>query len=464
MNRTSAILIVAAILTLMAIVLPRTVKQGPGNRNPPPVEPAPPVDPGANDGISLRASPSQSHVLQGGGGGVFLDITMSAPRAKQVSRLPLNIGLVIDRSGSMAGRKLQNAREAATRLVSRLRDGDRVAIVTYGSDVTVLVHSTKVTGESRERVLSAIATIVDRGGTFLSGGLERGRDEVLKESRKGMVNRVILISDGQANEGITSPRELSTLASATQARGVNVTTMGVGLDFNEEVMTAMAEHGGGHYYFIENASAMARFFTRELETMSAVVAQAPTLEILLEPGVDLLEIYGYTHERAGDRVLVKLPDLFSGQKRKVMCRVRVPDGREGKVSVGTLALTYTDASSGRERTLSSAAHLTVTPDRRLVERGMDDGVVAKAEQVQAAQAMSSAMKAYAAGDVSRSRGLLRQQIKKARSANRKLKDATLSRVADEMEAQLQGTAAAPSSSAGRSLVKRSKYRAYKLAK
>jgi Ca-activated chloride channel family protein len=457
MNRTVAIFITAAILALVALVL---AKNGETTAPLPP----PPV-PGtvASGGMTLSTSPSQSHVLVGAGE-VFLDIALAAPAAKHVKRVPLNIGLVIDRSGSMAGRKLQNAREAATRLVSRLQEGDRIAIVTYGSDVTVLVPSTEITAESRTRILSAISTIVDRGGTFLSGGLERARDEVLRHDRRGMVNRVILISDGQANEGITSPGELSTLARKTLSMGVNVTTMGVGLDFNEEVMTAMAEHGGGHYYFIENASAMARFFTDELDTMTAVVAQTATLELELEPQVDLLEIYGYTYERLGNRVVIKLPDLFSGQKRKVMCKVRVPASREGKVAVGKMSLTFTDADSGKRHTLTSEAQVMITADEKLVEAGRDEEVLAKAEQVQAAQAMHSAMKAYAAGDVDRSRALLRKQIRRARTVNRRLKNKALGNAADEMEQQLEGTAAAPSSSAGRSLVKKGKYGAYKLFK
>ena len=176
MNRTVAIFITAAILALVALVL---AKNGETTAPLPP----PPV-PGtvASGGMTLSTSPSQSHVLVGAGE-VFLDIALAAPAAKHVKRVPLNIGLVIDRSGSMAGRKLQNAREAATRLVSRLQEGDRIAIVTYGSDVTVLVPSTEITAESRTRILSAISTIVDRGGTFLSGGLERARDVVLRHDR-----------------------------------------------------------------------------------------------------------------------------------------------------------------------------------------------------------------------------------------------------------------------------------------
>jgi len=456
MNRTSAIFIVAAILTLVAVVLGR------GKEDPSPKVPGIRVSSGT---LGLAALPSTSHVRQGGNGEVFLDINLAAPATQHVKRLPLNIGLVIDRSGSMAGQKLANAREAATQLVSRLRDGDRIAIVTYGSDVTVLVPSTVVDTESRATMINSISTIVDRGGTFLSGGLERGREQVLRHGRNGFVNRVILISDGQANEGITSPGELSALSRATLGQGVNVTTMGVGLDFNEEVMTAMAEHGGGHYYFIQNSSAMARFFTEELDTMTAVVARTATMQLDLEPGVELLDLYGYAFEQQGRTVRVNLPDLFSGQTRRIICHLRVPAGREGKVTVGQVKLSYVDVDSGRSESVTGEAQVAVTSDDALVERGKDREVLARAEQVQAAATMNQAMKAYADGDVAGSQRLLRRQIARTRSANALLKDKALDEVTRVLEGQVIGTTnAPPSSSAGRALIKSGKYRAYKLGK
>jgi len=461
MNRTSAILITAAILTLVAIILAKTSDAPPRPDMPPRLTG---TTTGAG-GVTLDTDTSGSHVLLGSGGEVFFDISLKAPRSVKVKRLPLNIGLVIDRSGSMAGQKLADARQAATQLVSRLQDGDRLAIVTYGSDVTVLVGSTVISTESRPEILRAIASIVDRGGTFLSGGLQEGRDQVLRHDRKGYVNRVILISDGQANEGITAPGQLSTLARETLSRGVNVTTMGVGLDFNEEVMTSMAEHGGGHYYFIQSSSAMARFFSEELDTMTAVVAKGATLEIDLEPGVELLDLYGYAFNHEGNRVVVQLPDMFSGQDRKLIARLRIPAGREGKVAVGKVTLAYVDVDSGRRETLTGEAEVVVTADRLLVEKGQDKEVLARAEQVKAAATMNEAMKAYANGDVARSQTILRQQIRHLRTTNADLKNKALDDLSGLMDRQLEGTAnAAPSSSAGRALIKRSKYRAYKLAK
>ena len=295
-------------------------------------------------------------------------------------------------------------------------------------------------------------------------GLEQGRDEVLKHSRQGFVNRVILISDGQANEGLTATPALSNLSRRTLARGVNVTTMGVGLDFNEEVMTAMAEHGGGHYYFIQSSSALARFFTEELDTMTAIVGQHATLKLTLEPGVELQEIYGYTYDRSGDTITVNLPDFFGGQDRKIMCKLRIPTGREGKRSVARVELLYRDPNTGKKLASSSHAMVTVTSEEAQVSQGQDKHVLAKVEQVEAATTINAAMNAYARGDVDRSKALLKAQIMRTRTVNRKLKNAELDSLVGSMDDQLEGTGSAPSSPAGRTLIKQSKFEAYKLAK
>lgn len=458
MFKTKGIIIVAGLLALVAVLLAR----GKNQQIVDPVKPTP--SPVAQGSIQMMASPSGNHVLYQGSGDLYLDISLKAPVSHASKRLPLNIGLVVDRSGSMAGQKLADARQAAMRLVNRLREGDRIAIVTYGSDVTMLVPSRVINPASREQILRAIATITDRGGTFLSGGLEQGRDEVIKHSRRGFVNRVILISDGQANEGLTTTPALSSLARRTLSSGINVTTMGVGLDFNEEVMTSMAEHGGGHYYFIQNSSAMARFFNQELETMTSIVGQSATLTLTLEPGVVLKAIYGYTYQQNGNQIVVHLPDFFGGQDRKIMAKLGVPTGREGKHSVAHVELMYRDPDSGKKLASTSTAMVTITSSTEDVERSKNKDVLAKVEQVEAASTINEAMKAYARGDVARSKSMLQAQITRTRTANRKLRNADLDKLVGTMDTQLEGTAAAPSSTAGRTLIKRSKYKAYKLAK
>jgi Ca-activated chloride channel homolog len=454
MNRTKAILIVGALLALGAALLARGTTTGT----------EPPVSSG-NGTISIGASPSNRYVLVGGSREIFLDISLAAAAGRLPRQLPINLAVVIDRSGSMAGQKLEHAREAARTVISKLRDGDRIALVTFGSDVTVLFPSTLVSAETRPSLLAAIDNIVDRGGTFLSGGLESGREQVLRHARQGFVNRVLLMSDGQANEGVTGPMELAGLARAALGQGIHVSTMGLGTDFNEDVMTSLAENGGGRYYFVADSSAMASMFNDELKTLLATVGRDATLKLTLEPGIELLEVYGYTFQQNGNEVKVDLPDLYSGQNQKLIAKVRVPTDHEGKVAVGRVELNYLDAATNRRAAVESRVVVELTGDSRKFDEGQDRNVLARAEQAAAAKRLSEAMDAYGRGEVSRSQALLQAQIDATARANQKLQNKDLDALVGTMRARLSGTAAAPpSSEAGKSLIKRGKFEAYQLAK
>jgi Ca-activated chloride channel homolog len=287
---------------------------------------------------------------------------------------------------------------------------------------------------------------------------------VLRYARQGYVNRVLLISDGQANEGVTGPAELSAMARSALAQGVHVSTMGVGTDFSEDVMTSIAEHGGGHYTFIQDSSSMAAMFDRELQTMLAAVGRDASLRLTLEPGVELLEVYGYTFRQTGHEVQVDLPDLYGGQQQKLICKVRVPAGREGLFALGRVELRYLDAATGQPTAIASRLTVELTNNARKVEEGQDRGVLARAEQAAAARQLGEAMDAYGRGEVTRSQALLRAQIDATAAANRRLKSRELDTLVGNMRARLGGTAAPPRSEEGKVLIKRGKFEAYQLAR
>jgi hypothetical protein len=195
------------------------------------------------------------------------------------------------------------------------------------------------------------------------------------------------------------------------------------------------------------------------------VGKEATLKLTLVPGVELEQIFGYHYVQNGRQVTVQLPDFFGGQSRKIICKLRIPTTREGKLKVADVELLYGDPDTGKQLAVASEAQVHVTPDRSQVERGKNAKVMARVEQVRAASTINEAMKAYARGDVDRSQAMLKAQIQRTKQANIRLKSPVLNNLVGEMDDQLEGTAAAaPSSARGRSLVKKSKFRAYKLAK
>ncbi len=202
----------------------------------------------------------------------YLEVKANKFNSELHQSLPMNISLVIDRSGSMAGDKLLNAKKAAKYVVDQLGSNDYLSIITYDNSVEVLQNTTAVYNPST--IKNKIDRITDRGGTNLMGGALKGFEEVKKGFKPGYINRVLLLSDGLANEGITNPQEIVKIIRRQNAEnGISISTFGVGNDYNEDLMTAMAENGTGNYYFIAHAENIAGIFEKELNGLKEVVAQ-----------------------------------------------------------------------------------------------------------------------------------------------------------------------------------------------
>jgi Ca-activated chloride channel family protein len=473
MNKTRTIFLLAGILAVgaMWVASGQASKPLAGPAPTPIAAPAPPPAPGSTrtqiqKGQVILSTASSNRFVHTGGGELHVDVSLAGiARKSAVKRQPVNLALVIDHSGSMAGKKIADARAAARAVVAQLSDGDRLALVIYDDTAKVLVASTVISERSRDQLRREIDTIRDAGGTALWAGLDTGRREVLRHAREGYVSRVVLISDGLANVGISSQSGISALARQALNQGVHVTSMGVGADFDSNMMTSIAEHGGGHYYFIDDSAAMATIFSKELQTLLATVAKQAELHLAMAPGVELLEVYGYTFEQRGAAAVVKLPDIYGGLDRKVMLRLRVPAGAEGNRQLASVALHFIDAETGKPAVAETRALVAQVTDQKKIEGGQDGEVVAKAEQATAAKNLDRAMEAYGKGDVAGAQGVLRAQIAKSAGLNAKLKNKKLAEAIDDMRDKLGRTAsAAPASEEGKLLQKAGKYRAYKLAK
>ena len=383
----------------------------------------PPVTPQkkqtASGNISLTTSLGNDHVLLTGDGMLHLAIDLSATKKASAKRLPMNIALVIDRSGSMRGDKIEYTRRAARHLIEQLTDRDTISIVSYSDNVRVDLPSSPVTKRARRRALDAIDGIRAGGSTNLSGGLFKGQAEVERNLETGQVNRVILMSDGLANRGITDVKALSQQVQKASQQGISVSTMGVGEDYNEDLMTAVADNGGGNYYFIREPQQIAGIFSTELKKMFATVSQRTTVVVTLEDGVDLDQVFGYSYKRSGDKVRIPLAEMFAGQKRSILLSVRVPTVREGNTIVGNVALTYEDVSGrGITRSVDMDLAVQVTRDKRLVEKNRNVGVEERLEEVRVANVMTRAADMLKEGRGADARKVLRQEAKRAASRSK----------------------------------------------
>lgn len=348
-----------------------------------------------HDGIRITGRVNSPY-LPTSGGTLFLNISLAFPVIKKPSRMPMNLSIVLDRSGSMADeRKIDYAKSALGTLIRQLSPDDILSVVIYDDVVEVLQPARKV--RNREELIRRIGEVFPRGSTNLGGGLVEGLQQVSRNANREYVNRVILFSDGLANQGVTDPHALNSIARRYRHQGISVTTMGVGLDYNENLMAGLAEYGGGRYYFIESPRSIAHILRREFETMTTILAQNAVLEITLGPGFEVVDAIGYTWERQGNRCLIPLGDLSSGQTQDVTLELRAPSGT-GTAQVAQAILQFTSDALQAKTSPEFATTISYTTDQETVEKNRDLEVQAKADVALSTRTVEQALESFDRGD------------------------------------------------------------------
>jgi len=293
---------------------------------------AQPPDVGVKTGVvTVSAHLVQDKIFTGGDGTVALSLSMHADdvlASDEGEGLPVDMVIVLDQSGSMRGQKIEYAKQAILNLLSGLSARDRLAIIGYSNRVWTYSELTNVTAANRERLESIISNISVGGNTNLGGGLQEGIDTLLATGRDGNLGKVVLISDGLANRGIIHPEALGSIASIAVEEEFGISTVGVGDDFNEQLMTAIADRGAGNYYYLANPQSFAQVFSNEFQHSRSVAAHAVEIRIPLPDGVALVEASGYPITINNDHAIVYPGDLLSGQTRKLFLTLKVPTHAE----------------------------------------------------------------------------------------------------------------------------------------
>lgn len=254
---------------------------------------------------------------------IDLLLAFQISQANQRKRRPLNLSLVIDRSGSMSGAPLEHAIQAAELLVGRLAADDTLSVVVYDNTVDTIVKPQKVT--KPDAICAAIRKITTRGSTNLHGGWLQGCEHVRKYQDEPAINRVLLLTDGQANVGITDPKALIAEARKQVDGGVATTTLGFGAGFNEDLLIGMAEAGGGNFYFIETPEDAAQVFQIEGESLASLAAQHLLITLTPQKGVTIGEIVnGYPSSQGKTGLQVMAGNVYAGEDKLLAVELSVP--------------------------------------------------------------------------------------------------------------------------------------------
>src|SRR5688572_30772584 len=256
----------------------------------------------------------------GGEATLLVRVVSAAEDEAEIGRAaPLDVAFVLDRSGSMQGAKLDLAKEGVDLAVARLRDADRAALVVYDDEVDTVQSLAPATSRLKASLRLALHGVDPGGSTYLSGGWVAGCHQLAEatpvtnaDSAATRIRRVILLTDGLANVGILDPAVLARHAGELRRRGIATTTVGVGQDFDEGLLSAMAEAGGGNFQYVAGPEGLRAFFAHELQELFSVAATGLTITLALPPGVDAELVSAFPAEARENVLEIAIGDLPAG--------------------------------------------------------------------------------------------------------------------------------------------------------
>jgi Ca-activated chloride channel homolog len=390
-------------------------------QNPAPRAPAVRID-AALDGQALRAESDASAVVK---------LTIR-PRPDDPSRhAPANVALVIDTSGSMIGKPIDDAREAARALVRSLADGDRLAVVAFGTRAEVLQPSIELDGSARSAIEEKLAAMQARGTTDLAAGLARGLEQLGEALDPDGINRVVLLGDGIPNDAAGVPG----LVESSRSRGITITALGLGLDYDEALMAKIAQGSGGKFRHLEDSTKVAAFFRGEVLRLQGVVARNARLELSVGPGVRVTDVIGQTWQPNGAGATLELGDISRGDERTIYVELAAATRRAGSAVELVDAQLSWSLPGASERADASAfvASRTVAGDAA-VEAGRDASVELGAALARSAAATVRALDLARGGRHGEAKALLETTAKKLDELGARLKNPKLGEEARALRA------------------------------
>ena len=353
----------------------------------------------AADQLTLNVSPVRTVLKANEKGNTWIQVELVGfKQESSKKRAPVNLAIVLDRSGSMGGEKIKRAKEAAIDAVRQLQPSDIVSIVTYDSVVNVLVPATKLTDV--EQVIAKIRGIGVGGSTALFAGVSKGVAEVRKFLDKEYVNRVILLSDGLANIGPSSPGELANFGESLVKENISVSTFGLGLGYNEDLMAGLASNSGGNHLFVEDAESLAKVFRQEFDDVLSVVAQEVDIEVTIPEGIRPVRVLGNDSDIAGQKILTRLAQVYSEQQRYVLVEVEVPASEVGtKRELATVSVAYANMATKQGDKLSGSTKVTFSDSDSEVSGSVNKDVMADVVTLVSSEQTKLATKYLDEGDL-----------------------------------------------------------------
>ncbi len=363
----------------------------------------------AGNGVKLSVEPNQSVFVAGESSKAYLRVQLEGLGEEEPAedRPPANIALVIDRSGSMRGAKIEQAKEAAILALSRLTPRDRVSVIAFDHNVNVVVPAGPF--EDFSEMKERISSIHSGGRTAIYAAVRQAGQSVGEAVSEGAISRVILMSDGQANVGPSSPAELERLGRELAGEGISVTTIGLGLGYSEELMTRLAAASDGNHAFVENPEQLADIFNKEFGDVFSVVGLDAEVEIECPEGVEPLRGLGRGVKIQGRRASFKLKRIGAKQERYAILELKLSKGiAQDSAAIADVRVSYLDPKTKKRNKLAGKAKVSFSASQKEVSRSRNATVSASVATQIANEVSAKAVATRDAGNIVEAKKQLEQ--------------------------------------------------------
>ncbi len=375
--------------------------------------------PAEGDGVVFSANGEYSILAAGAGRQKLIVRALVGPSGAARQRAPLAVALVLDKSGSMmSDGKMENAKKGALEALRMLDPQDVAAIVVYDDGVSVPVPARAVGGGPEDPVFyRAISRIRAGGMTALYAGTAAGADQLRPFIGEGYIPRIVMLSDGMANVGPSSVGELAALGRRLSSRDdITVTTIGLGLDYNEDLMTALAAESGGNAYFARNAGMLPEIFARDLGDAVTVTARRVRITLRCGEGVRPLGIVGRGGETAGGSMEVSIGSLYGGEKYALF-EIEIPEGAGGDLlRAAELEVEYLDAASGAPVKKTAFLDVAFTGDKDAADSSRRADISSQIELARNAEVREAAIQLADSGKIKEAAALLGARARQLHTA------------------------------------------------
>jgi Ca-activated chloride channel family protein len=366
-------------------------------------------------------------------------IGQSAPAPAR--RPPVNVCLAIDRSGSMQGEKIARAREGAIAALRRLGPADIVSVVAYDDVVQVLVPATRAS--ERGFIEDGIRELQPGGSTALFAGVVKCAGELRKFTDRNRVSRIILLSDGVANVGPSSPAELGALGAQLMEEGISVATVGLGTGYNADLMTELAMRSDGGHVFVERAEDLGRFLDEELEAVTAVVARDVDVRIRCGAGVRPLRVLGRPADIVGGTVTAPFAKVYARRQHYFVVELEVEPGAGGERRLADVQVKFHDLLRNQDDQRSQPVLARFSARPATIEARANPAILAELGMLDDNAASENALQMLKRGNTRAARQILEDNATHLEETMRATKDRRLEARARRAHAQARDVDSRP---------------------